>query len=512
MPAKGHSPSSNVDTYAPCPFTVSDILPLIHSQVTGKKRKRNVTQGEKGLVQTRPQEWPFGPSGDSRTQRMDVSYRIEPLKGWLDMTRYKSFFLNNVKYYSDDFVYVANDTTVERQKRANEDPDQSDRAGLKGLWVARVLEIRALDEHHVYARVYWMYCADDLPPKSAADQRPVPEQVAGYSQNELIASNHMDIINVVSVVGRATVNHVCANAAEDEGGLHWQWAFDYRTSKLSWLGEINPSSVLLSPSGESTMEEGRSARSTQPLLSITPFKDDVKEAQVPSKPEAASANRIKAAKPPCILTDVAGPSPTNNPCPSNHAESREKEFVESPASQRESIGLMGPAVGHVARGPRPVSKHEDSSQSTLSASTRRTSTRVLTRLQHILERSCYAFAVKALDRQVLRKHQWDDAESLELNRFITELRAIKDLLPARINPTKPLDILLRSVANIRHNAVHRRKVSMEGVEQCLLDATEFAALLGDFQCVEKISTLRREFLHECGKTWTIAGNERKLHY
>ncbi len=92
MPAKGHSPSSNVDTYAPCPFTVSDILPLIHSQVTGKKRKRNVTQGEKGLVQTRPQEWPFGPSGDSRTQRMDVSYRIEPLKGWLDMTRYKSFF------------------------------------------------------------------------------------------------------------------------------------------------------------------------------------------------------------------------------------------------------------------------------------------------------------------------------------------------------------------------------------------------------------------------------------
>ncbi|GJN76005.1 hypothetical protein PLICBS_010116 [Purpureocillium lilacinum] len=118
---------------------------------------------------------------------MDVSYRIEPLKGWLDMTRYK---INNVKYYSDDFVYVANDTTVEQQKRAIEDPDQPDTAGRKGHWVARVLEIRALDEHHVYARVYWMYSADDLPPKSAADQRPVPEQVAGYSQNELIASNH----------------------------------------------------------------------------------------------------------------------------------------------------------------------------------------------------------------------------------------------------------------------------------------------------------------------------------
>jgi len=147
------------------------------------------------------------------------------------MTRYKSFFLNNVKYCRDDFVYVANDTTIKRQKRANEDPDRPDRADLKEHWVARVLEIRALDEHHVYARVYWMYSPDDLPPKSAADQGPVPEQVADYSQNELIASNHMDIINVVSVVGRATVNHVCANAAE--GGLHWQWAFDYRTSKIS---------------------------------------------------------------------------------------------------------------------------------------------------------------------------------------------------------------------------------------------------------------------------------------
>ena len=44
-------------------------------------------------------------------------------------------------------------------------------------------------------------------------------------------STLVDIINVVSVVGRATVNHVCGNAAE--GGLHWQWAFDYRTSKIS---------------------------------------------------------------------------------------------------------------------------------------------------------------------------------------------------------------------------------------------------------------------------------------
>ncbi|KAJ6437558.1 duf455 domain protein [Purpureocillium lavendulum] len=423
MPAKGHSPSPTVDT-----------------QVTGKKRKRNLSQGEKGLVQTRPQEWPFGPSGDSRTQRMDVSYRIEPLKGWLDMTRYK---INNVKYYSDDFVYVANDMTVERQTRANEDPDQPDTAGLKGHWVARVLEIRALDEHHVYARVYWMYSADDLLPKSTADQGPIPEQLADYSQNELMASNHMDIIDVLSVVGRVSVNHACANATEGEGGLHWQWAFDYRTSKLS---------------------------------SITPFKDDLKEARLPYKAAGDSPNKIKSAEPACLLTDVAeresaGPAPTNNLCLSNRAESGVKVFVERLASQRVGIGLLG---------------------------------------NTLCLNAAYQHALKVMDRQVLRKHQWDDAESLELNRFIAELRAIQEILPARINPTKPLDILLRSIANIRHNAVHRRKVSMEGVEQCLLDATEFAALLGDFQCVENISILRREVLYGCGKIWTIAEDERKL--
>lgn len=90
MPEKGHSPSPTVDTYAPCPFAVSDILPPVPNQVPGKKRKRNVTQDERQLVQTRPQKWPFGPRGDA-TERMDVSYQVEPLKGWLDMTRYNSF-------------------------------------------------------------------------------------------------------------------------------------------------------------------------------------------------------------------------------------------------------------------------------------------------------------------------------------------------------------------------------------------------------------------------------------
>ncbi|PWI65101.1 hypothetical protein PCL_07400 [Purpureocillium lilacinum] len=430
MPTRGYSTSPNLGGYAPCPFTLSDILPPIQPQVTSKKRRRNVTQDEKGLLQTLPQKWPFVPSGDSRTQTMEVSYRIEPLKGWLRMTRYKSFSLNNVKYCSDDFVYVANDTTVERQKCAKEDPDRPDRAGLKEHWVARVLEIRASDEHHVYARVYWMYSPDDLPPESAADQGPVPEQVANYSQNELIASNHMDIINVVSVVGRATVNHVCASTAEGE--LHWQWAFDYRTSKLSVNYPFSTERICerddVRRENQSRREEDRPeahGHSCQKHRSKTTL------AQVISKTEAASANRDTSAKPPCILTDVAGPSPMKYRWPSNRAESRQKVFVERLASQREAIELMGSAVRHVARGPRPFPRHGGSSQATPSASTRRIRTRVLTRLQRILKSSCYAFAVEAMDREVLRKRQWDDAESLELNLFIAELRPIM-ILPAKI--------------------------------------------------------------------------------
>ena len=61
------------------------------------------------------------------------------------------------------FIHVANDSSIKRQKVVNNNNpmQRSEKSGDD--WVARILEIRASDEHHVYARVYWMYWPHELP-------------------------------------------------------------------------------------------------------------------------------------------------------------------------------------------------------------------------------------------------------------------------------------------------------------------------------------------------------------
>lgn len=96
--------------------------------------------------------------------------------------------MNGVKYYSEGFIFVANSSTIERQKNPGE--ALQPRKKSDDDWVARILEIRASDEHHVYARVYWMYWPDELPPGSQEGRRTIQGRQSYHGNNELIASNH----------------------------------------------------------------------------------------------------------------------------------------------------------------------------------------------------------------------------------------------------------------------------------------------------------------------------------
>lgn len=90
--------------------------------------------------------------------------------------------MNQAKYFSEGFITVANDDTV-----AAKDPLQK----AEKEWVARILEIRASDEHHVYARIYWMYYPDELWETTRdANGQLVKGRQPYHGQNELIASNH----------------------------------------------------------------------------------------------------------------------------------------------------------------------------------------------------------------------------------------------------------------------------------------------------------------------------------
>lgn len=97
--------------------------------------------------------------------------------------------VNGTKYFNESYIRVANEATLEHQKNES-DPTTTD--GLQkrnDYWVARILEIRATDEFHVYARVFWMYWPDELP-ATTMDGKTMVGRRPYHGQRELIASNH----------------------------------------------------------------------------------------------------------------------------------------------------------------------------------------------------------------------------------------------------------------------------------------------------------------------------------
>jgi hypothetical protein len=116
--------------------------------------------------------------------------------------------------------------------------------------------------------------------------------------------------------------------------------------------------------------------------------------------------------------------------------------------------------------------------------------RLLVRVQSTLEKACFEFGQQTMP-DILQKHQWDCPESAELNIWVTEFLERQRAFDKMRDVGKPLENLFRSVADIRHAAVHRICVSAKGIEQFLLDAESLATLLGHTASLELLSKLRR---------------------
>ncbi|KAH6980616.1 hypothetical protein BKA56DRAFT_632396 [Ilyonectria sp. MPI-CAGE-AT-0026] len=155
------------------------------------------------------QRFPFSTGAFNMHTTLDLCYIVEPEIEWRKMRRYNSFVLNEVKYYTDSFVYVANDSVSLAKDGLIKK--------LDNYWVAWILEIRAADEHHVYARVYWIYLPDELPAGTVCDKNKLQGCQLYYGHNELVVSNYMDIIDVISVIMPATIMD----------GLYWRQIFNY---------------------------------------------------------------------------------------------------------------------------------------------------------------------------------------------------------------------------------------------------------------------------------------------
>ncbi|KAM0294463.1 hypothetical protein ACHAPM_011202 [Fusarium culmorum] len=244
--------SGQEKTYAGCPFTIT-FAPgpsgADEGRRNNKKRKHNDQDVDKKF---QIQISPFSPTGSFKAHHsLDMYYIVEPANQWQNMSRYNSFVLNSIKYYRENFVYVANESTVNHQKATND--GESGYKKSNGAWVARILEIRASNEHNVFARVYWMYWPDELPSGTIYHKMRVRGRQSYHGTNELIASNHMDIINVVSVTAPAIVKQwIESDDEEIQDPLYWRQAYDCRKPQLSSVDIIckcetsaNPDKMLI---------------------------------------------------------------------------------------------------------------------------------------------------------------------------------------------------------------------------------------------------------------------------
>lgn len=137
---------------------------------------------------------------------------------------YEGWPVNDEDFAVHDDVWVTRYFT--RFNQARDGTRSLSRRVEAELWAARVLEIKGLDQAHVYLRVMWFYVPEDLP----------HGRQEYHGAEELIASNDMSIVDGSRVTGHADIPH-WIEADEDEPPKHhsqfWRQTYDKITNKLS---------------------------------------------------------------------------------------------------------------------------------------------------------------------------------------------------------------------------------------------------------------------------------------
>ncbi|KAI4702205.1 hypothetical protein J4E81_002567 [Alternaria sp. BMP 2799] len=118
--------------------------------------------------------------------------------------------------------------------------------------------------------------------------------------------------------------------------------------------------------------------------------------------------------------------------------------------------------------------------------------RILVRVQYILEKACFDFAQESL-AGLLHREGWDCAEAVELNQWARTLLIYREELKLDDlgEDAKPLPSLMESIIQLRHNAVHRVRLSSSELLQHLTDAVLLAQLLHDDNCGKFLSDIRQ---------------------
>jgi len=165
-------------------FTISSVGVRTQKQASKHAAKKSRANAEKYPGQDAPLDADVvQPNPFPETDLSDVHVKISPADYWESTSRYRKFTINGEEFQVGQIVFV---------KKVEEEEDASD---VIQHWLAKVLEVRAGDASHVYLRVFWAYRPEDLP----GGRQP------HHGACELIISNHMDIIEALTVQASASV-------------------------------------------------------------------------------------------------------------------------------------------------------------------------------------------------------------------------------------------------------------------------------------------------------------------
>ncbi|KAL5346612.1 hypothetical protein ACLOAV_008319 [Pseudogymnoascus australis] len=150
---------------------------------------------------------------DQKKGALDLRYTVKPIT-WLEMQNIE-YNVGDVSYKKNDYVYVRSDDDI-------------------NFWVAHILETRETSTSRVYALVAWMYWPDELPDAHMGTEKNMSGRRWYHGTRELVASNHLDVLDVNSMAGHAPVAQ-CFEDDDDtiQDGLYWRQTFNISSGVLS---------------------------------------------------------------------------------------------------------------------------------------------------------------------------------------------------------------------------------------------------------------------------------------
>ncbi|KAL4901195.1 hypothetical protein BDW74DRAFT_170350 [Aspergillus multicolor] len=133
---------------------------------------------------------------------------------------------------------------------------------------------------------------------------------------------------------------------------------------------------------------------------------------------------------------------------------------------------------------------------------------ILSKVQQVLEQSCFDFAQKWFPKEI-EEHGWDCAEAVELTKWTRLIQKRSSELPcdSLLVRGQELSSALSAVHKVRHTAVHRLSTTARGIDTFVLSAMRMTSILQDHLRTSQLEDLHLDLV---SKTETIELQKKAL--